>query len=179
MTREEIISGLQFTIDMFLFDPRTGETHTEPRNDMDKTTIDACRSAIKKLKDNSYELWKESYEVEHQKNIRLEEKIKALEQEPCEDAISRKEVLELFAENADAVRPYSQTWEEVKTLPSVTPTRKVGKWIYDKAIQNWRCSECNETPRTLGFVGTADFMAEHFRFCNHCGAEMRESEDEE
>ena len=50
MTREEIISGLQFTIDMFLFDPNTGETFTEPRNDMDKTTIDACKGAIELLK---------------------------------------------------------------------------------------------------------------------------------
>lgn len=55
--------------------------------------------------------------------------------------------------------------------------RKVGKWIYDKTIQNWRCSECNETPKTLGFVGTADFMVEHFRFCNHCGAEMERVND--
>lgn len=50
MTKEEIISGLQFTIDMFLFDPNTGETYTEPRNDMDKTTIDACKGAIELLK---------------------------------------------------------------------------------------------------------------------------------
>jgi len=49
MTREEIISGLKFTVDMFLFDPFTGETFTEPRNDMDKTTIDACRGAIELL----------------------------------------------------------------------------------------------------------------------------------
>ena len=49
MAREEIISGLQFTIDMFLFDPNTGETFTEPRNDMDKTTIDACKGAIELL----------------------------------------------------------------------------------------------------------------------------------
>ena len=49
MTREEIIQGLQFTIDMFLFDPNTGETYTEPRNDMDKTTIDACKGAIELL----------------------------------------------------------------------------------------------------------------------------------
>ena len=91
----------------------------------------------------------------------------------------------------------------IKALPPVTPTkciatvkfskedmqelvnekmkdivveRKKGKWIYDKTIQNWRCSECNETPKTLGFVGTADFMVEHFRFCNHCGAEMEGEE---
>lgn len=50
MTREEIISGLQFTIDMFLFDPNTGEKYTVPRNDMDKTTIDACRGAIELLR---------------------------------------------------------------------------------------------------------------------------------
>lgn len=49
MTREEIISGLQFTIDMLLFDPLTGETFTEPSNDMVKTTIDACKGAIELL----------------------------------------------------------------------------------------------------------------------------------
>ena len=65
MTREEIISGLKFTIEMFLFNPNTGEKYTEPRNDMDKTTIDACRGAIK-----------------------------LLEQEPCEDVISRKALIE-------------------------------------------------------------------------------------
>lgn len=82
MTRKEIIDGLKYTVDMFLFDATTGETYTEPRNDMDKITIDACRGAIKELQDNSYELWKESYEVEHERNFRLEEKINALEQEP-------------------------------------------------------------------------------------------------
>jgi len=50
---------------------------------------------------------------------------------------------------------------------------KVGKWIYNSAIQNWECSECGETPKTLGYVGTSAFMTEHFKFCNHCGAEMR------
>ena len=49
MTREEIISGLKFTIDMFMFDPSTGETLTEPRNDMDKTTIESCKGAIELL----------------------------------------------------------------------------------------------------------------------------------
>ena len=49
MTLKEIIDGLKFTIDMFLFDPSTGETFTEPRNDMDKTTIDACKGAIELL----------------------------------------------------------------------------------------------------------------------------------
>ena len=54
MTREEIISGLKFTVEMFLFDPSTGEKYTEPRNDMDKTTIDACRGAIELLEQEPY-----------------------------------------------------------------------------------------------------------------------------
>ena len=49
MTIQEIISGLKFTVAMFLLDPITGEEFTEPRNDMDKTTIDACKGAIELL----------------------------------------------------------------------------------------------------------------------------------
>ena len=54
MTKEEIIGGLQFTVGMFLFDPNTGETYTEPRNDMDKTTIDACKGAIELLEQTKW-----------------------------------------------------------------------------------------------------------------------------
>ena len=53
MTREEVISGLEFTAEMFLFDPSTGEIYAEPQNDMDKTTIDACRGAIEALEAES------------------------------------------------------------------------------------------------------------------------------
>lgn len=54
MTLEEIIDGLKFTVDMFLFDPITGETFTEPRNDMDKITIDACKGAIELLEQTQW-----------------------------------------------------------------------------------------------------------------------------
>ena len=49
MTIKEIIEGLKFTVDMFLFDTSTGEIYKEPRNDMDKITIDACNGAIELL----------------------------------------------------------------------------------------------------------------------------------
>ena len=49
MTRKEIIDGLKFTVDMCLFNATTGETYTEPRNDMDKITVDACLGAIDAL----------------------------------------------------------------------------------------------------------------------------------
>ena len=50
MTLKEIISGLKFTIDMFLSDPYTGrKVYTEPRNYLDKITVDACKGAIELL----------------------------------------------------------------------------------------------------------------------------------
>lgn len=54
---------------------------------------------------------------------------------------------------------------------------KVGHWFYDKSIENWRCSECNETPKTMGYCGSANFMAKHFKFCNHCGVRMVEPQE--
>lgn len=98
MTRKEIIDGLKYTVDMFLFNPTTGETFTEPRNDMDKTTIDACRGAIE-----------------------------LLEQEPCEDAISRKAVQDYIAKYLSQylyndVRETAELIDEyIGELPSVKP----------------------------------------------------------
>lgn len=113
--------------------------------------------------------------------------IQALEQEPCEDAISRTKAIKTiqrYGVGALDFEDYTPEQAErfvinqLNELPSVLPQQKVGHWIYDKAIENWRCSECNETPRTMGYVGTSDFMAEHFRFCNHCGIKMKVSENE-
>lgn len=100
MTVKEIIDGLKFTVDMFLFDPITGETYTEPRNDMDKNTIDACKGAIE-----------------------------LLEQRPCEDAISRQVVINKIFNasdnNCDVVLS-SELMDRIKALPPVTPQTR---WI--------------------------------------------------
>ena len=114
---------------------------------------------------------------------------KALSQKPCDDAISRKDAEQMFRNIRSHLKPQDyKSAEEFNTrdlmllnaeqmihaLPSVT--QKSGKWIYDETLENWRCSKCNETPKTMGYVGTADFMAEHFKFCNHCGAKMESEE---
>ena len=93
--------------------------------------------------------------------------------EPCDDAISRADVLKL-AEKGMLVSNgnYKSVCKAINDLLPVTPSRHKGHWIYDETLENWRCSKCNETPKTIGYVGTADFMAEHFKFCNHCGAKM-------
>lgn len=56
-------------------------------------------------------------------------------------------------------------------------SKNKGEWIYDKGIHNWRCSKCGQTPPPTGYVGMVDFMATHFKFCNHCGADMRGEAD--
>ena len=64
MTTKEIIDGLKFTVDMFLFNPSTGETYTEPRNDLDKITVDACKGAIELLEQELQENDEENLTLE-------------------------------------------------------------------------------------------------------------------
>lgn len=77
MTKEEILEQLKHNRDLCNFNPFTGKS--EPINEDCRKSVEALDMAIKMLKDN--ELWKKSYEEEHVRNIRLEEKIKALEQD--------------------------------------------------------------------------------------------------
>jgi hypothetical protein len=98
--------------------------------------------------------------------------IKALEQQTCEDAVSRAAVLDIFADNADATRPYSKTWEEVKALPSVNPQPKTGKWIDimvgDMPAQ--ACDQCN-TFYPLAYTGGGH------KYCPNCGCRMVEPQE--
>lgn len=109
--------------------------------------------------------------------------IKALEQEPCEDAISRQAVNKLSKELVHITRDKADFlcnfWEGLQKLSPVTPQSKTGHWFYDKSIENWRCSECKETPKTMGYCDSANFMTDHFKFCNHCGVKMVEPQESE
>ena len=115
MTREEVIQGLQFTIEMFLFDPSTGETLTEPRNNLDKATIDACKGAIELLK-----------------------------QQPCEDCISREQTLKCHYYIYDEYGNWLDVVDasDIERLPSVQPQPKRGKWIFNENMHDYCCSEC-------------------------------------
>ena len=100
-------------------------------------TKDALNMVIKTLKDKSYTLWKESYEVEHQRNIRLEEKIKALEQEICEDAVSRKDVFDMIEQIEDAggfigYNTYSEAFDRVDNMPTVRPVSCIATLTFNK-----------------------------------------------
>ena len=77
--------------------------------------------AIMILKNEQPHCGKRALFPEEKKYEAYDVAIKALEQQTCEDAVSRAAVLDIFADNADATRPYSTAWEEVKALPPVNP----------------------------------------------------------
>jgi hypothetical protein len=99
--------------------------------------------------------------------------IEALEQEPCEDCISRQVVMnalcdgcELFKNGEQTCHSKCEEYHFLATLPSVTPQPKIGHWIKEWNIDHFEqvCSECG--------------CGEHFKsnYCPNCGAKMAESE---
>ncbi len=97
--------------------------------------------------------------------------IKALEQEPCEDTISRQAIIDMLN--------YGILEDNIKKLPSVTPKEKTGKWIrwYETIEQehctihdpHCKCSECNQE--------YDPYIASLFNYCPNCGAKMQEVEE--
>lgn len=103
MTNEEIIEGLKFTMDMCLFNPVDGSKRpVSMLNDMDKITYNACEGAIK-----------------------------LLESQPCEDAISRTELLRRIDAERNHLLDVKMDGAEhiivhharriIEDMPSVTP----------------------------------------------------------
>ena len=97
----------------------------------------------------------------------LDMAIKALEQEPCADAISRQEAL-------NAITMAEVRWQavdNVNKLPSVTPQQRTGRWKrisidkYSEHAQYWyRCDKCGKDN-----FGNTDF-------CPKCGCKMEVEE---
>jgi ribosomal protein S27E len=108
--------------------------------------------------------------------------IKVLGQEPCEDAISRKAVMnalcdgcELFKNGEQTCHSKCEEYHFLATLPPVNPQPKTGHWIRFKEFENGyyhiKCSEC-------GQYWSIDGHAKIFRYCFNCGAKMEEVEEE-
>lgn len=106
--------------------------------------------------------------------------IEALKQEPCEDAISRKAVLDTL-ENMDRALDEDRTVENYKELlrecykvlpPVSSPEKpKTGYWIEHEhnGIVHIECSRCSTW-----------FLRAHLirnSFCPNCGAKMQEVEE--
>ena len=101
--------------------------------------------------------------------MQLNRIIKALEQQPCADMVSRDamwEVLQrLYGTEGELV-------EELMSLPPVLPMPKMGKWIYNKEEDSYRCSLCT-FPCHKDYMGAIPTM-----YCAGCGAIMEVRNDD-
>ena len=107
----------------------------------------------------------ECEEYQWQRKETLFEIIKDLEQEPCEDAISRQAAINAAIDGADkwdggfnrerekCIR------EEIEKLSPVTPQPKMGQWIFDEVLDHhYYCSEC----KSMG--------VNYWDYCPYCGS---------
>lgn len=107
-----------------------------------------------------------------------------LEQQTCEDAISRQEVLDqtyLWSKDEflRVTNPFDHLRKRINSLPPVTPQQKYGKWIKHPEIETstpeylmfYECSECGDKQCFC----KSDIHKK--RFCSNCGAKMQESEE--
>lgn len=121
--------------------------------------------------------------------------IKALEQsEPCEDVVSRAEILRMIncINDHHAITPYKSVGAVTEhltriasNLPPVTPKQRIGKWIpvdsytayggdevtwmaHGNPVAFYYCSECKE--HAYAGEDGEDILS---KFCPHCGAKMK------
>lgn len=107
----------------------------------------------------------------------LDMAIKALEQEPCEDAISREAMLnyQQYLQGRMSNEENHKLWEFIKDLPSVMPKPKIGKWIAQEdelgeyASGCFECSNCHE----VFWVESGTPQDNEYNYCPNCGADMR------
>ena len=134
------------------------------------------KEAIKRIKEVRFTIQPYQYI-----NEALDMAIEALEQEPCEDAVSRQAVNDLY----DRYHPTLATCvyefgEELKALPSVNPTREHGEWIQKEYWSEgcgmgetygyyYECSKCGNLKK-----GGYDRCG--VNYCPNCGADMRLNE---
>ena len=91
-----------------------------------------------------------------------------VEQEPCDDCISRQAVLEVLTRNRVHFVDMVMITSELKALPSVTPKPKTGHWILtdDDFVY---CSECEDSYYSRPIDAS-------WHYCPNCGAKMEVSE---
>lgn len=103
----------------------------------------------------------------------LQKELKALQQEPCEDCISRQAVIELCEGWWLGHTKEDDFATEIRALPSVNP-QKIGHWIvgekYYMGERNGCCSVCED-------YYTNDWF--EMKYCPNCGAKMVEQQESE
>jgi hypothetical protein len=100
----------------------------------------------------------------------------ALEQEPCEDTISRRAVLDRMQMRMSGKELYKAVYD----LPSVTPKQRTGRWVESYINQIKECDNighfyvCTECGRYIN-LRQGEKLSD-YPYC-HCGAKMVEPQE--
>ena len=100
----------------------------------------------------------------------LQNAIKALEQEPCGDAVSRRAVNEIINDAYYLkIDDGAALQESIHQLPSVTPQPKMGRWVEEDMFDGdvaYRCTNCN------GVFSLIDGTPKdnEYNYCPNCGS---------
>ena len=97
--------------------------------------------------------------------------LELLEQEPCDDCISRQAVLDVWRTSYSDNREENEEIQYKKIafeLPPVTPQPKTGHWIHFASSDD--CSECGWS--------TGKYISPS-KYCPNCGAIMVEPQESE
>lgn len=120
----------------------------------------------KRLLEINYENLGESDSDEFEKDFNeiLDLAAKALEQEPCENAISRLIVQEEISKSIALKENSHQMYKRIQAIPPVTPQQNVGKWMIhpNGVYAHLVCSKC---------LTNAPYDCKT-NYCPNCGAKM-------
>lgn len=101
--------------------------------------------------------------------------IEALEQEECEDAISRQAVLkQLKGCLTGGETEYKYVKIHIDSIPSVKPQeQKIGHWVkYCRprcGEQHYKCTSCGYY---INFGQWGELYTKEFKYCPNCGSKM-------
>ena len=142
---------------------------------MTREEVKSCIGTIEMLQRLAYNIHgvMDVVDADNCKNI-----IKALEKEPCEDCISRQEAINCATLNEFRYKIV----EDIKTLPSVTPKEKTGRWISfgiqgeidGQIVRAFTCSKCG----AISIFRVSNGNIVNGDLCPNCGAKMQEVEND-
>ncbi|SCW70449.1 hypothetical protein SAMN05660484_02601 [Eubacterium ruminantium] len=153
------------------------------------------------IKEEIIEFCEMKAELEPENEDIYEAIINVLEQEPCEDCISREAVLDLAKKGVLVSNGnYESVCKAINDLPSVTPkytdeeidraqaveeayidkmveltveeSKKVGHWMVNKEKSLAKCSNCKFSLKNKDEIKLFGTFIQGYNYCPYCGAKM-------
>ena len=137
------------------------------------------KTARREIESLDYYLQNHTDDYSEESHTAMMMAVKVLDQEPCEDAISRQAAIDAIHRvgmckcSTDEIQVADECSRAVGGLPPVNPQPKTGHWILtsDDDLEYCTCSECGYQNGENWMIGS------QIKFCQECGAKMQESEE--